>query len=97
MDFVNKNQEGFINLQQELEKFKMETEYVCLKLGHLNWMQFLTDVRTGNVIKVNHQKQEQQPSPEMKNTLKPLQLPFPERTKNQQQQQSFDAMFNDIL
>ena len=54
-------------------------------------MTFLTDVRTGNIVK----KQIEPLQPLELNTLKPIQLPFPERTKPQQQ--TFDAMFNDIL
>ena len=40
-----------LNINQELEKFRQETQYVCLKLGVKDWMTFLTDVRMGNITK----------------------------------------------
>lgn len=39
------------NEHRSLEKFRQETEYVCLKLGVKDWETFLAEVRLGNIVK----------------------------------------------
>lgn len=44
--------DSFHHIAQEIEKFKQETEYVCLKLAVKDWSTFLAEVRKGNIIKM---------------------------------------------
>jgi hypothetical protein len=77
------------HLKQELEKFKQETEYVCLKVGAKDWSSFLTDVRIGLITRKDHNNLKD--TAITNSTLQPTQLPFPDRHAAQP---SFDAMFN---
>lgn len=44
---------------RSLEKFRQETDYVCLKLAVKDWETFLAEVRLGNIVKQTRQKEGQ--------------------------------------
>lgn len=48
-------QEKVINLERVVEKYRQETEYVCLKTGVQDWLAFLTEIRMGRITYHKHQ------------------------------------------
>lgn len=52
---VRQAQEKVQGLERVVEKYRQETEYVCLKTGVRDWLEFLAEIRTGRIARLRQQ------------------------------------------